>query len=178
MSLEEQGLDQGVREIEPLISEARGRSESITFQLCPPVLHDVGLAEAAHWLADDLKRRYGLHVALEDDGQRWPLDEATRISLFRSLRELLINVAKHARTSEAHVRLWGEGRLMMMRVEDQGAGFDHEMIPPGFGLFSIRERLNHLGGGMQIDSAPGAGTKIVVIAPMTAGAPETAAETA
>jgi len=178
MSLEGQGLDQGVREIEQLVAEARERSETVTFQLCPPVLHDVGLAEAAHWLADDLQRRYGLHVALDDDGQRWPLDEATRISRFRSLRELLINVAKHARTSEARVRLWGEGRSMMMRVEDRGDGFDHEAIPPGFGLFSIRERLNHLGGDMRIDSVPGAGTRIVVSAPMAAGAAETSRETA
>jgi signal transduction histidine kinase len=177
VSLEGQVLDEKVREIEQLIAEARKRSETVTFQLCPPVLHDVGLAEAVHWLADDLKRRYGLHVALDDDGQRWPLDEATRISLFRSLRELLINVAKHARTSEARVRLWGEGRSMMMRVEDRGAGFDHEAIPPGFGLFSIRERLNHLGGDMQIDSVPGAGTRIVVSAPMTDGAPDTSRET-
>jgi signal transduction histidine kinase len=171
-SIEGQGLDQGVREVEQLVSEARERSESVTFQLCPPVLHDVGLAEAAHWLADDLKRRYGLHVALDDDGQHWPLDEATRISLFRSLRELLINVSKHGRTSDARVRLWGEGRMMMVSVEDQGAGFDHASIPPGFGLFSIRERLNHLDGGMRIDSVPGVGTKIVVFAPMTAGAVE------
>jgi signal transduction histidine kinase len=141
-------------------------------------LHDVGLAEAAHWLADDLKRRYGLDVGLDEDGQRWSLDEVTRISLFRSLRELLINVAKHAKTSEAQVRLWGEGRLMLMSVEDQGAGFDQEGIPPGFGLFSIRERLNHLGGSMQIDSVPGEGTKIVVVAPMAAGAPETSTGTA
>ncbi|MBW1686314.1 MAG: hypothetical protein JRS35_14770 [Deltaproteobacteria bacterium] len=177
-SLEGQGLDPGVREVEQLVTEARERSESVTFQLCPPVLHDVGLAEAAHWLADDLKRRYGLDVGLDEDGQRWSLDEVTRISLFRSLRELLINVAKHAQTSEAHVRLWGEGRLMLMSVEDQGAGFDQEGIPPGFGLFSIRERLNHLGGSMQIDSVPGVGTKIVVVAPMTAGAPERSTGTA
>jgi signal transduction histidine kinase len=172
-SIEGQGLDREVREVEQLVTEAGERSESVTFQLCPPVLHDVGLVEAAHWLADDLKRRYGLHVTLEDDGQHWPLDEATRVSLFRSLRELLINVAKHARTSEAHVRLWGEERLIMMSVEDQGAGFDHEAIPPGFGLFSIRERLNHLDGRIEIDSVPGEGTRIVVVAPMTLGAPET-----
>jgi signal transduction histidine kinase len=171
-SVEGQGLDQQVREVEQFVSEARERSESVTFQLCPPVLHDVGLAEAAQWLTDDLGRRYGLSVTLDDDGQHWPLDEVTRISLFRSLRELLINVAKHAQTSQAHVRLWGEGRLMMMSVEDQGAGFDYDAIPPGFGLFSIRQRLNHLDGDIQIDSIPGAGTRIVVIAPMAAGAPE------
>ena len=66
----------------------------------------------------------------------------------------------------------------MMCVEDEGAGFDHETLPPGFGLFSIRERLNHLGGRFQIDSVPGAGTRIVVVAPMQAGGPETEAGTA
>jgi len=172
-SLDGRELDPGVREVEQLLAEARERSESVTFQLCPPVLHDVGLAEAAHWLADDLGRRYGLEVTVDDDGERWPLDEVTRISLFRSLRELLINVAKHAQTSEARVRLWGEGRSMMMSVEDPGAGFDHETLPPGFGLFSIRQRLNHLDGDLQIESVPGSGTKIVVIAPMTAAAAET-----
>ncbi len=177
-SPEGRGLDQEVREVEQLVTEARERSESVTFQLCPPVLHDVGLAGAAHWLAEDLKRSYGLHVVVEDDGQRWPLDEVTRISLFRSLRELLINVAKHAATSEARVRLWGEGGAMMMSVEDRGAGFDHEKIPPGFGLFSIRERLNHLGGSVRFESAPGAGTRIVVVAPMSVDGPETRAETA
>jgi signal transduction histidine kinase len=177
-SIEGQVLDREVREVEEIITEARERSESVTFQLCPPVLHDVGLTEAAHWLADDLKRRYGLDVTLEGDGQRWPLDEATRVSLFRSLRELLINVAKHAQTSRAHVRLWKEGGLMMMSVEDQGTGFDHEAVPPGFGLFGIRERLNHLDGSMQIDSVPGAGTRIIVVVPMTAGAPTTATGTA
>jgi signal transduction histidine kinase len=172
-SLDGRELDPGVREVEQLLAEARERSESVTFQLCPPVLHDVGLAEAAHWLADDLGRRYGLEVTVDDDGERWPLDEVTRISLFRSLRELLINVAKHAQTSEARVRLWGEGRSMMMSVEDRGAGFDHETLPPGFGLFSIRQRLNHLDGDLQIESVPGSGTRIVVIAPMTAAAAET-----
>ena len=68
--------------------------------------------------------------------------------------------------------------MMLMSVEDKGAGFCHESIPPGFGLFSIRERLNHLGGDMQIDSVPGAGTRIVVVAPMAIDAPETSAGTA
>ena len=67
---------------------------------------------------------------------------------------------------------------MMMSVEDEGVGFDHETLPPGFGLFSIRERLNHLGGRIQIDSAPGAGTRVLVVAPMTADAPATSEGTA
>jgi signal transduction histidine kinase len=172
------GLDPKLREVEQIITEAHARSGSVTFQLCPPVLHDVGLPEAAQWLADDLKRRYELDVTLEEDGRRWLLDETTRISLFRSLNELLINVAKHAGTSKAHVRLWGNGLLMMMSVEDRGSGFDQGADPPGFGLFSIRERLNHLGGTLQIDSIPGEGTKITVITPMRTGGPGASAGSA
>jgi signal transduction histidine kinase len=177
-SCEVQALDPKLREVEQIISEAHERSGSVTFQLCPPVLHDVGLTAAAQWLADDLKRRYELHVSLEHDGQRWPLDEPTRISLFRTLSELLINVAKHAGTSKAHVRLWGDGSLMMMSVADQGVGFDHEADTSGFGLFSIRERLNHLGGAVRIDSIPGEGTQITVITPMRTGGRETSAGSA
>jgi signal transduction histidine kinase len=177
-SCEVHTLDPKLREVEQIISDAHERSGSVTFQLCPPVLHDVGFTAAAQWLADDLRRRYELHVTLEHDGQRWLLDESTRISLFRTLSELLINVAKHAGTSKAHVRLWGDGSLMMMSVADHGTGFDHEADTPGFGLFSIRERLNHLGGAVQIDSIPGEGTKITVITPMRTGGPETSTESA
>ena len=67
---------------------------------------------------------------------------------------------------------------MVMSVEDRGAGFDHESNTPGFGLFSIRERLNHLGGALQIDSKPGEGTRITVITHMRTGGPETSAGSA
>ena len=155
-----------IQEIVDIIGEARAQSKELTWQLSPPVLYELGLVAALRWLANDVQRRYGLRVTVEDKGECAGLDETTRISLFRSVNELLINVAKHAGTSEAYVRLSSQGQLLMMRVEDQGAGFENGSDSVGFGLLSIRERLNHLGGIIQVDSLRGKGTKAVMIAPM------------
>lgn len=160
------GLDSRVREIEQLISDVHQRAGSLTFQLSPPVLHDVGFSRAAQWLAEDLEQRLGIHITLEDERQDYPLDEEIRITLYRSLRELLINVAKHAGADAARVRVWSTGRFVGIAVEDEGRGFDTEADSTGYGLFSIRERLNHLGGSMQISSAAGKGTRVVLLAPI------------
>ena len=165
--------ERNARELGQLIAEARERSGSVIFQLCPPVLYDVGLAEAAEWLAEDIERRYGLHVTVENDGKRRPLNEETRILLFRSLSELLINVAKHAGTDKASVRLWHEGRFLKITVEDKGVGFRPDARTGGYGLFSTRERLNHLGGTIQIDSVQGGGTRVVLAAPVATEGPVT-----
>jgi signal transduction histidine kinase len=165
-------LDPQVREVEKLLSEANERSRSLTFQLCPPVLYDVGLLEATQWLAEDMQRRYGLHVTLDYDGQLPPLDEVTRVSLFRCLRELLINVAKYAGTSRANVRFLEVERFILVAVEDTGVGLPRGAESNGHGFFSVRERMNHLGGTMQVESALSHGTRIILIAPIRNGEPE------
>jgi PAS domain S-box-containing protein len=172
-SAENFGLDREVREVEQLVAEAHERTSSLSFQLSPPLLHDMGLAAAAQWLADDMQQRFGLEIAVEDDGQCPSLDEVTRITLFRGMSELLLNIAKHARADKARVRLWREDRFMRIAVEDDGVGFVPGADTKGYGLFSIRERLNHLGGSLEIQSAPGEGTKIFLTAPI----PTTGSET-
>lgn len=173
-SAKEFGLDRRVREIEQLLAQAHARTSSLSFQLSPPILHDVGLAAAAQWLAEDMEKRFGLHVTLEDDGQRQLLDEGIRITLFRGLRELLLNVAKHAGEDKARVQLWREEGFMRVAVEDDGVGFDPGADTTGFGLLSLRDRLNHLGGSLEIQSAPGEGTRIVLTGPISTEDPETA----
>jgi signal transduction histidine kinase len=177
-SAEAHGLDPQIREVEKLLVEANERGSSLTFQLCPPVLYDVGLLEAAQWLAEDLQRRYGLQVALQDHGQQRPLDETTRISLFRCLSELLINVAKYAGTSKANVRFRDEERFTVVTVEDSGVGFAAGPDHYGYGLFSVRERMNHLGGTVQVESAPGQGTRVILTAPIRGSEPEESGESA
>jgi signal transduction histidine kinase len=171
-------IDSEVREIESLVVEAHKSSGEATFQMCPPILYDAGFLEAIRWLAGDVERLYGLQVKVEDDGQRWPLDEATRILLFRSVNELLTNVAKHAQTDEAVVRMWQQDQLMAVAVEDNGIAFDPSPEASGFGLFSVRERLHHLGGSMKVDSMPGRGTSVVLIAPFSTEGAEARRESA
>jgi PAS domain S-box-containing protein len=167
------GPDSGatLREIGVLLEQSLEALRSLTFELSPPVLHDLGLLPALQWLAEDLERRLGLQVGVEDDGRAKPLEERIRVLLFRSTRELLINVAKHARVGEALVRLHSDGRTLVLCVSDEGAGFDPRKLVSGsqgggYGLFSIRQRLEQLDGRMEVRAARGRGTTIVLEAPL------------
>jgi signal transduction histidine kinase len=88
------------------------------------------------------------------------------VTLFRALRELLINVAKHAAAREARVRIECEEGLLRVIVEDDGQGFDPDEESEGFGLLSLRDRLQHLGGRLDIESAPGRGARISAVVPL------------
>ena len=98
------------------------------------------------------------------------MDEHVRVVLFQCLRELLINGARHARVDKAQVSIGQHGSFVRVTVSDDGVGFDpgaSVATDHGFGLFSIRERLKHLGGRMEIVSAPGQGTRVTLEAPIT-----------
>lgn len=153
-----------------LVADAREHVASLSFQLSPPMLHDVGLVAAAQWLGDDLARSYGLltRITVSDEPQA-ALDEATRVTLFRALRELLINVARHAETTHARVRMGHDGDCVAIEVADSGCGFDPNPGRLGFGLRSVRDRIEHMGGSVQIESAPGRGTTVSVRVPMNGG---------
>jgi len=163
------------REIEELLGEVRQRISSLSFQLSPPLLYDVGLGAATEWLAEDLKRRYGLAVSLsEEPDVAVALDETTRVLLFRALRELLVNVAKHAGVAEARVCICRDGERIRVEVQDTGVGFDPEAGPHGFGLLAIRERVKHLGGSIEVRSVVGRGTLVVIRVPFARGETERA----
>jgi signal transduction histidine kinase len=162
-----------VQEIEDIIGEARTQSKELTWQLSPPVLYELGLVAAVRWLANDMQRRYGLEVTVEDQGECAGLDETTRVSLFRSVNELLINVAKHANIDQASVRLSNRVKDIMIVVEDRGVGFDSSSNASEYGLFSVRERMHHLGGILTIASRPGEGTRVTLVVPRSAAGSET-----
>ena len=98
-------------------------------------------------------------VAVEDDENPKPLDNEARVILFRAVRELLFNVLKHA-GKHARVTMRRNGEHLRVIVEDNGVGFAPDKLAAasgeieGFGLFSIRERLNYFGGQMEIESTP------------------------
>lgn len=161
----EERLGAEVREIEQLVRQATQRTSSLTFQLHPPVLKSEGLVPAARWLAEDLRRRYGLHVKIETQGDVDTVAEPTRVVLFRSLRELLVNVAKHSETAEAHVTVSRRDDTVEVLVADRGVGFDANTATEGYGLRSIRERVQYLGGTLEIDTATQAGTRARIVVP-------------
>jgi PAS domain S-box-containing protein len=164
------GLAAGARgDIEDAIAAAR----SLSVELFPPALHERGLPSALEWLAGWMRQKYGLTVRLSLDPRGNPDRKDVRILLFESVRELLFNVIKHARTTEAAVDLaLGPEQTLVITVTDEGAGFDPAVVfaqtnlqQAGLGLFSIRERLTLLGGRLDVTSAPGRGATFGLIAP-------------
>jgi PAS domain S-box-containing protein len=163
-------LTNALDEIEELIDQTNQAARSISFELSPPVLHDLGLQPALQWLVENIQSRYGIAIALEDDGAPTPTDEKTRVILFRSIRELLINAAKHAGARRVRLRLRRRAGQWRASVEDDGVGMDPNVGQVrGSGLISIHERLSHVGGSMHIASAPGRGTTIDLCVPLRSG---------
>jgi two-component system NarL family sensor kinase len=119
-----------------------------------------------------LQRTYGLAVAIEEGREIDELDEATRVTLFRGLRELLLNAARHANTTQASLALRAENEHFFLEVRDAGVGFDPDSAGRGFGLANLRSRIEHLGGSMTIDSSRNGGTRVEIRVPLMLQAPE------
>jgi signal transduction histidine kinase len=159
-------LDAPLREIEALIEAASQSVRTVAFGLNPTVLHDLGLEPAVEWLVDDIRERYGLEVAFESDGRPKPTEESIRVILFRSIRELLINAAKHSQADQVRLRLYRENGSICAAVEDDGIGMEVDLLTSkGTGLLSIREHISHVGGSVLIASEPKRGTKVHVSVP-------------
>jgi signal transduction histidine kinase len=168
-------LDREVGEIEDLVEEAVTRTRSITCELSPPVLYELGLPAALEWLAEQLRRQTGADVSVHVSGQPPKLSEDLNVTLFHTTRELLANVAKHARATRATVLLRCDRGAVSVVVEDDGVGFDPALVRPNprdatsFGLFSIRERLKPHGGTLHVLTEPGAGAQVTATLPLSAG---------
>jgi two-component system CheB/CheR fusion protein len=168
---------QALSEVRGLIETAIKSIRSLTFDLAPPILYEVGLEPALESLADEIQERHGIQGVFEDDGQAKPVGAELKVVLHHAVRELLANVAKHAQASSVHVSIRRDGANVRIRVEDDGIGFE----PPksgfrvsrsgGFGLFHVGERLTHLGGQLDVESQPGHGTAVTVVAPLAAASP-------
>ena len=159
-------LDESFNIIKQVIKDTR----SLTFEISPPILYQLGLEAALEWLTDKTHKQYSIMVTFDDDKQEKPTDDNTKFLIFRAVSELLNNISKHAQAQKAKVSIRRDTTNIRVYVEDDGVGF----IPPetffskskrtGFGLFSIKERLEQLGGNLEIDSQPGRGTRATLLA--------------
>ena len=141
-------------------------TQNLVFDLSSPLLNEVGLAAAiSEWLEQQVGKRFGLRTEFIEEGSKPALDEDVRAILFRNVRELLTNVVRHADASQVTVRLKNADHKIEVIVEDDGIGFDPDAVShtgvhqAGFGLFSIQERMNDMGGAFLIESEPGQGTQ-------------------
>ncbi len=161
-----------LQDINKLIEQASRTMQSLIFELSPPALYELGLAAAVELLAEQMREQHGLEVAVRADGGKAPMTNDVRSLLFKAVRELLMNVVKHAKATRAEVRISKGRDGVLIEVADNGVGFDVEQLDArrdrvgGFGLFSIRERLEHLGGSVNIESALGKGTVVTAALPL------------
>lgn len=154
------------------LDQASRKVRAMAFDLNPPMLEQLGFGPALEWLVHEIQQLYKLEVTVHDDGKAKPMDPGVSATLFRAVRELLINVAKHARVGAASVvNACGDGDTLTVTVSDAGAGFDPRFVgmgeaKGGFGLLSVRERIGLLGGSVAIQSSPGNGTRVVLKVPL------------
>ncbi|MGI6142423.1 MAG: sensor histidine kinase [bacterium] len=165
-------------ELKGLIKGGLQEVRKIIFDLRPMALDDLGLVPALRRYLEGLEEREGLGVYLAVLGEEVRLASAVEVGLFRIIQEALHNVIKHARAASARVTLTYGKEQLLLSVKDDGLGFDlkeaEDRSREGghFGLISMRERAELLGGQFEVISAPGQGTRIVVAVPITEGEEE------
>ncbi len=152
------------------LEQTLGKTRALTNRLSYPALHVLGLSNAVEkWLHDEVEIKHGLATDFKDDGEDKPLDANVRAVLFRSARELLANVVKHAHATLVTVSITRARDRVAVAVEDNGVGFDPEEVmarSQRFGLLSVRQALERLGGSLHIESRPQAGSRITLLGPV------------
>jgi len=147
-------------------------TRSVIFNLSPPQINEIGLYAAVHdWMKEQIENKHAIRTNLTGKNEHYPMEENTRFLIFRSLRELMINVVKHAKARHLNINIDKNNRILEITVQDDGVGYDSksEFVKSNrqsYGLFSIQERMEDLGGSMKIDSKPGIGTKIKLLIPI------------
>jgi|GEM_PF-2717788 len=165
---------ESLQNVEDMLKEAIRMARNLSTEFSPPILYDAGLFPALRWLADRFTEKYGktVHVHLEEGAERG-VEENVRNMLFNSTRECLNNVVKHADADTVIISAQRPSPdMFLLEIEDNGRGFAPESLQylnrdeGGFGLFSIREALEHSGGRFVCDSSPNRGTRIAFYVPI------------
>jgi PAS domain S-box-containing protein len=172
-------LEAGLGEVLNLVEEALQQTRSLTYQLSSPILYQLGLEAALKWLAENMAGQYGFRVGFTRLGESGWLPEESSVFLFSAVRELLVNVAKHAGASDVAVRLRWLDDCVEILVKDNGKGFrrpghsDFSDLKTGvsettdcFGLFNIQERVSDLGGRVWLRTGPDRGTAVKIHLPL------------
>lgn len=170
---EPEGREARVREAQTVVQELLGRVRSLSLDLRPALLDDMGLLPALLWHFERYTTRTQVHVAFTHDGlSERPCPPAVETAAYRIIQEALTNVARHAHVPLVQVKAWIEAGHLFVRIDDQGDGFDpEEVTEPGVsnGLLGMQERASLLGGRVTVEAIPGTGTEVLVELPLHQG---------
>ncbi|MCB1926351.1 MAG: response regulator [Gammaproteobacteria bacterium] len=160
-------FDEVLRDIDTTLKELR----TLMVDLSPSALYELGLGPAVEWLAETILGKHGIDFRVDSAEAYGNLREETRVFLFQSIRELLINVVKHAQASRTSISLNTHEGDMVIEIRDDGVGMPQPTllsqpgVSGGFGLFALRDRIDMLGGKMQI--ARNGGTHVMLQVPLS-----------
>ena len=157
-----------LQEVGVILDQVEKQLRRLSHELRPTILDDLGLVPALEFLADSISKRVGLSIRIQSslkDKDRYA--QKIETAMYRVIQEALANVTKHARAKNVEIRLTRVAKHLHCLVHDDGVGFDAPYVLSGterggLGLIGIRERLNAVGGTLQIDSVIGEGTKLLV----------------
>lgn len=159
------------------VQQAMGRVHALTFDLSPPTLHELGLPAALRSLGRRFQEDHGIRFEYAQSGDETPLPKELEVLLYRTVRELAMNVVKHAKARTLLVGLHNTPSEVRIMVRDDGIGLDlsHKRsgtsVTGGFGLFSVRERLSSVEGTLELDND--GGTVATIIVPLAERTPYT-----
>jgi signal transduction histidine kinase len=159
-------------EISALLERSVHYTKTLSYEFSTQILHEKGLEAALKWLGNHFQELHKIIFHFTDDLKPKPLSDETNILLYQAVRELFMNVIRHARAKNITVSLERDYRNLRIHVHDDGIGFDVSKVvsymnkKERFGLFSIYERLKYLGGHVDFESGPGQGTRFTLVAPL------------
>lgn len=153
--------------IEEMASVAQSEMRALLLHLRPVHLEGKRLAQGLRDLIAELQAKVQVEIALEMD-EELQLQKGIEDHLFRIVQEALSNALRHSRASRLEIRLFVASDSIRLAVRDNGVGFDPDEVKhASYGLVSIRERVNELGGSLNIVTAPGRGTRLEIRIPFT-----------
>ncbi len=169
---ETSGCQNALADIKTFLNEAIGVTRSLTTETSPLALYNLTFSAALKWLAESILRDNSIEIELISNGQEVQLPEAAKVLLFKTVRELLVNIVKHAQASYVKIELKIVDDILSLSITDNGIGLqttaaNGKKQQDGFGLLNIRERLTYLGGNFEISSPQNQGTTSQLQIPMT-----------
>ncbi len=151
------------------VLDATRQTRSMTFELSPAVLYELGLPSALRRLGQTFQEQHGVRFSVAVHGLSDEIDDDRRAFLYRVARELMWNAVKHAQAEQVQIELTGDGGGLRVVVRDDGVGFPeprgHHRLDRGFGLFSIGQRVAAMGGVLTTDNEPGTGARVSLSLP-------------
>jgi PAS domain S-box-containing protein len=165
-------IKEELEEVYDLAQKAMTSTRLLMRQLSPAILYELGFVPAVDWIAEHILRENNIRYTFKDDGEEKPIADDLSVLLFQAVREILVNVRKHAKAKNVKISIKRCDKNIQIEVKDDGVGFDTSTLDSyvekdiGFGLLNIRSRIDVVGGHFEIESYKNKGTKIKLEAPL------------